>query len=197
MNEPNPNLDRTQQTADNIAANRIAADTARPLADREVPQQRYEAPADTANERTALFEAAVLNEFNSRWSEVQTGFVDEPRRAVQQADALVSDVINRIADSFGRERAQLEQQWDRGDNVSTEHLRVALQRYRWLFSRLLTICSAVAGYSARFPRRVADLTLRFSYIVRLFQQNDRRRPSCCRNEATHGGQGCCRSHHER
>jgi hypothetical protein len=139
MNEPNPNLDRTQQAADSIAANRVAADTARPLADREVPQQRYDAPADTANERTALFEAAVLNEFNSRWSEVQTGFVDEPRRAVQQADALVSDVINRIADSFGRERAQLEQQWDRGDNVSTEDLRVALQRYRSFFSRLLTL----------------------------------------------------------
>jgi len=135
MNEPNPNLDRTQQPADNIAANRGAADTSRPLADREVPQQRYDAPADTANERTALFETAVLNEFNSRWSEVQTSFVDEPRRAVQQADALVSDVINRIADSFGRERAQLEQQWDRGDNVSTEDLRVALQRYRSSFSR--------------------------------------------------------------
>jgi len=48
-------------------------------------------------------------------------------------------VINRIADSFGRERAQLEQQWDRGDNVSTEDLRVALQRYRSFFSRLLTL----------------------------------------------------------
>ena len=81
----------------------------------------------------------MLNDFNSRWSEIQTGFVDEPRRAVQQADALVSDVINRIADSFGRERTQLEQQWDRGGDVSTEDLRVALQRYRSFFSRLLTL----------------------------------------------------------
>jgi len=139
MTEPNPNPDRTQQTANDVAQNRAAADTVRPLADREVPQQRYDATADTANAGAALFETGVLNDFNSRWSEIQTGFVDEPRRAVQQADALVSDVINRIADSFGRERAQLEQQWDRGDNVSTEDLRVALQRYRSFFSRLLTL----------------------------------------------------------
>jgi hypothetical protein len=70
---------------------------------------------------------------------VQTSVVDEPRRAVEQADALVSDVIQRIGDSFGRERSQLEQQWDRGDNVSTEDLRQALQRYRSFFSRLLSV----------------------------------------------------------
>ena len=139
MSAPNPDPDRVQQNADTLAQNRAAADTARPLADREVAQQRYDAPADTTSESAALFETAVLNEFNSRWSEIQTGFVDEPRRAVQQADKLVSDVINRIADSFGRERGQLEQQWDRGDNVSTEDLRVALQRYRSFFSRLLTL----------------------------------------------------------
>jgi hypothetical protein len=140
MSAPNPNPDRVQPTADDIAQNRGATDVARPPADREVTQRRYDAqPADTTNERAALFETAVLSDFNSRWSEVQTGFVDEPRRAVQQADALVSDVINRIADSFSRERAQLEQQWDRGDDVSTEDLRVALQRYRSFFSRLLTI----------------------------------------------------------
>jgi hypothetical protein len=96
--------------------------------------------ADAAvSDRGALFEPAVLNEFNARWSEIQTGFVDEPRRAVQQADALVSDIIKRIADSFSGERAQLEQQWDRGGDVSTEELRQALQRYRSFFSRLLTL----------------------------------------------------------
>ena len=139
MSAPNPNPERVQRDADDISQNRAATDTARPPADREVTQHRYDGqPADTS-ERTALFETAVLNDFNSRWSEIQTGFVDEPRRAVQQADALVSDVIKRIADSFGRERTQLEQQWDRGDDVSTEDLRVALQRYRSFFSRLLTI----------------------------------------------------------
>lgn len=92
-----------------------------------------------AGDRAALFEPVLLQAFNNRWTEVQTSFVDEPRRAVQQADGLVSDVIQKIADTFGRERAQLEQQWDRGDDVSTEELRQALQRYRSFFSRLLTL----------------------------------------------------------
>jgi|ERR1044071_2617301 hypothetical protein len=114
------------------------------VADREVVRPRDDAqPADaspvTERDATALFEPHVLDQFKERWAEIQTGFVDEPRRAVQQADALVSDVIKRIADSFGRERADLERQWDRGDNVSTEDLRVALQRYRDFFSRLLTL----------------------------------------------------------
>jgi hypothetical protein len=127
-----PNLDRT---------NDRVVETQRPITDREVVRQRADAgPADTGDRNdAALFEPAALSQFNARWSEVQTGFVDEPRRAVQQADALVSDVIKRIADSFGNERASLEQQWDRGDDVSTEDLRQALQRYRSFFSRLLTV----------------------------------------------------------
>jgi len=64
MTEPNPNPDRTQQTANDVAQNRAAADTVRPLADREVPQQRYDATADTANAEAALFETGVLNDFN-------------------------------------------------------------------------------------------------------------------------------------
>jgi hypothetical protein len=112
------------------------------MGDREVPRLRLDPqPVDTAaeNDATVLFEPTALNQFKERWSEVQIGFVDEPRRAVQQADALVSDVIKRIADSFGSERGELERQWDRGDDVSTEDLRLALQRYRVFFSRLLTI----------------------------------------------------------
>ena len=111
----------------------------RQVTDREVTRAASAGLADTGSERAALFESDVLDNFNSRWTEVQTSFVDEPRRAVEQADALVSDVIQRIGDSFGRERSQLEQQWDRGDNVSTEDLRQALQRYRSFFSRLLSV----------------------------------------------------------
>jgi hypothetical protein len=92
-----------------------------------------------AGDRVALFESGVLSEFNTRWTDIQAGFVDEPRRAVQQADALVADVIQRITNTFSNERAQLEGQWDRGDNVSTEELRQSLQRYRSFFSRLLTL----------------------------------------------------------
>ena len=70
---------------------------------------------------------------------VQTAFVDEPRRAVEQADGLVAAAMKRLAEVFAEERSGLEKQWDRGDNVSTEDLRVALQRYRSFFHRLLAI----------------------------------------------------------
>jgi len=76
--------------------------------------------------------------FTSRWQEIQSGFVDEPRSAVEQADALVADLMQRLAASFSNERARLEGQWDRGDDVSTEDLRVALTRYRSFFDRLLS-----------------------------------------------------------
>jgi hypothetical protein len=75
--------------------------------------------------------------FLDRWQSVQAGFVDEPRSAVQDADALVAEVIQRIAEGFAQERDGLEKQWSGGENVDTEQLRIALQRYRSFFTRLL------------------------------------------------------------
>jgi len=65
--------------------------------------------------------------------------VDEPRQTVAEADKLVAVVMQRLAEGFANERSGLEKQWDRGDNVSTEDLRVALQRYRSFFDRLLKL----------------------------------------------------------
>lgn len=108
--------------------------------DREVRRTVSGTPADVAPaEQTALFDHSSLDEFNGRWSEIQTSFVDEPRKAVEQADGLVADVIGRIGDSFEKQRSQLEGQWDSGGDVSTEDLRQAFQRYRSFFSRLLGI----------------------------------------------------------
>ena len=78
-------------------------------------------------------------QFRSQWSKLQTGFVDEPRRTVEGADKLVAAMMQRLADGFANERSGLEKQWDSGDDVSTEDLRVALQRYRSFFDRLLTL----------------------------------------------------------
>ena len=86
-----------------------------------------------------LFSESELGDFRSQWSKLQTGFVDEPRRAVEDADKLVAAVMQRLAEGFANERSGLEKQWDRGDNVSTEDLRVALQRYRSFFDRLLKL----------------------------------------------------------
>jgi hypothetical protein len=75
--------------------------------------------------------------FRARWTDIQTGFVDAPRRAVEQADALVAELMQLLARSFADERGRLESQWDRGDDVPTDNLRDAFQRYRSFFERLL------------------------------------------------------------
>jgi len=88
---------------------------------------------------TPLFPSNELEDLRTRWKDIQTGFVDEPRKAVEQADGLVASAMKRLAEVFAKERSGLEQQWHRGDNVSTEDLRVALQRYRSFFDRLLSV----------------------------------------------------------
>ena len=90
-----------------------------------------------APETASLFSDTDIGDLRTRWNDVQAGFVDEPRRSVEQADQLVATVMQRLAEGFANERASLERQWDSGDNVSTEDLRVALQRYRAFFGRLL------------------------------------------------------------
>ena len=117
------------------------ADLKRNITDREVERARAAgAPADVSTARdTPLLAQDVVNQLRSQWTDIQAGFVDEPRRAVERADGLVADAIKRLAETFANERAQLEGQWDRGSDVSTEDLRQALQRYRSFFSRLLSV----------------------------------------------------------
>ena len=86
-----------------------------------------------------LFSNEAVQDFRSRWTALQTGFVDEPRRAVQEADELVAEVIKQLAETFSDERAKLERQWDQGDKVSTEDLRLVLRRYRSFFDRFLSV----------------------------------------------------------
>jgi hypothetical protein len=94
-------------------------------------------PATNAAAETPLLSNSELSDLRSQWSNIQAEFVDEPRRSVQQADQLVATAMQRLAEGFANERATLEKQWDSGDQVSTEELRVALQRYRAFFGRLL------------------------------------------------------------
>ena len=108
-----------------VIATRNAAATATAAA-----PARYEAP---------LFSPEDAKSFRSRWENLQVSFVDEPRRAVEQADTLVAEAIKRLAEIFADERQELEHQWDRGNDVSTEDLRLALQRYRSFFGRLLSV----------------------------------------------------------
>ena len=72
-----------------------------------------------------------------QWKDIQSDFVDGPRKAVQDADALVAEVMQRLAQTLTSEREQLESQWAGGDDVSTEDLRRCLRLYRAYFERLL------------------------------------------------------------
>jgi hypothetical protein len=105
-----------------------------------------ETRADAPRERTtedeevsALFADDSSRALWKRWDDIQAGFVDEPRQAVQDADSLVAETMQQLANTFARERGNLEQQWGRGDNVSTEDLRLAFRRYRSFFKRLLSV----------------------------------------------------------
>ena len=91
-----------------------------------------------ANPPAQLFPDDELHNFRARWDQVQTSFVDEPRKAVEQADNLVASVVKRIAEQFAAERQKLEGRWDKGDDVNTEDLRQALRSYRSFFDRLLS-----------------------------------------------------------
>jgi hypothetical protein len=93
----------------------------------------------TQESNLPLFALNDTQSFRTQWEKVQSGFVDEPRKAVEQADELVASTIKRLAEVFASERNKLEAEWDKTDNVSTEDLRIALRRYRSFFDRLLSV----------------------------------------------------------
>jgi hypothetical protein len=116
------------------------------LSTADLAEAGRERPAETRSFEGAeprkdgpLFPANDAEAMRGRWTDIQGAFVDEPRRAVEQADGLVAEAIKRLAEMFASERDRLEQQWDRGDDVDTEDLRQALQRYRSFFTRLLSV----------------------------------------------------------
>jgi hypothetical protein len=93
----------------------------------------------TGQGSVAVMESDEVEDLRERWIAIQSGFIDEPRRSVAEADRLVADVTDRIVRSFEDERARLEEVWESGQDITTEDLRVTLQRYRAFFDRLLTI----------------------------------------------------------
>ena len=91
------------------------------------------------DEGVALLSENELADLRDQWQSVQAGFVDEPRGALQEADRLVNNAMDQLTVMFSQERERLETTWHKGDEVSTEDLRVALQRYRAFFERLLSV----------------------------------------------------------
>ena len=109
-------------------------------ADQPAPARQAAAGSDlgTGDQPHAqLLEDHELQDILVQWKEIQAEFVDEPRKAVQDADALVAELMQRMAQMFASEREQLESRWSGGGDVSTEDLRHGLRRYRSFFERLL------------------------------------------------------------
>jgi hypothetical protein len=94
---------------------------------------------EAGESRAELLPGNEREEAEQRWRDIQARFVDEPRSSVEEANALVADLMDRLVSGFGAERSRLEAQWDRGEDVTTEDLRVVLQRYRSFFGRLLDV----------------------------------------------------------
>jgi len=138
-----------QLTTADLAGTRNANDLAQPdveagrgkpvRSERNADLQAEPRPGSAAADSTPLFPDDQLKDLQARWDDIQTGFVDEPRSAVEHADSLVASTMQQLAEAFAKERSKLEQQWDRGDNISTEDLRMAFQRYRSFFRRLLSL----------------------------------------------------------
>ena len=101
-------------------------------------QEEMHPGAEETDGHAPLLNPDEANHLRSRWQQIQGGFVDEPRTAVQQADELVASTIQRLAEVFAEERSRLENGWSRGEDVSTEDLRQALRRYRSFFERMTT-----------------------------------------------------------
>jgi len=102
------------------------------------PASKGEIPTPD-QERLPLFAGEQAQHLRTRWENLQVGFVDEPKRSVEEADRLVTEAINSLSDGFASQRRTLEQQWHREGDVSTEDLRLALRRYRSFFERLLSL----------------------------------------------------------
>jgi hypothetical protein len=85
----------------------------------------------------SLLDDGELQNLTMRWKDIQAEFVDEPTTAVREADALVAELMQRLATMFASERAELENRWAGGNQVSTEELRQGLRLYRSFFERLL------------------------------------------------------------
>ncbi len=90
-------------------------------------------------ETAHLLTGEEIDELKLRWDMIQIEFVDDPRPTVQQADALVAEVNQRIAQVLSGRRTDLQAHWVEDEDVTTEDLRMALQRYHSFFNRLLDL----------------------------------------------------------
>lgn len=133
----------TSEATASSPAGAIDADRGEGAASTDVTQAPQQTSTARQDDGAAGFEPLLRTDeaesFRSRWQAIQAEFVDEPRRAAEDADRLVAELMTRLAETFSEERSRLEAAWGQGDEGSTEDLRVAVQRYKSFFNRLLSV----------------------------------------------------------
>jgi len=121
-------------------AERVRESTSdRPMVTADAAKVPPQVTHGNGEQRNPLFSNDEERNFRERWQNVQTGFVDEPRQAVEHADELIAEILQHLAQRFSDQRSRLESEWEHSDKASTEELRLALRRYRSFFDRLLSI----------------------------------------------------------
>lgn len=125
------------QTRDREQTTRGSAEADRDAMSRDVPRDVRDREDVRDDGEEGFLPPERMEDLRQRWNDIQAGFVDDPRTAVEKAQGLVAKTVNELTDIFSNERASLESQWNRGQQADTEVLRVALTRYRVFFNRLL------------------------------------------------------------
>jgi hypothetical protein len=119
-----------------------AEGTPAPVAEPPAEAPAAAAPA-AAESPAAEAPASLLGSLNAaeirgRFLDIQAGFIDEPRQAVEEAGHFVDDLLRQVAETLQQQRGQLT---GATDEASTEDLRLALRAHRQFVDRLLGLVS--------------------------------------------------------
>jgi len=118
-----------------------AAPTATPVAAGERSEAASREPRVGGLTKATPPAADEIDRLSRRMERAVGGFVDDPRRAVREADAILDEATRRLAQILEERRNTLRDSW-RGDNgakTGTEELRVALTKYRDMTRHLLNV----------------------------------------------------------
>lgn len=107
--------------------------------DTDQTEQVGQAPA--AHTDAASLFSQDSDDVRRRWQEVQAGFVDDPRDAVERADSLLDEITTSFRSALEARSSDLQGRWKNTDKNDTEDLRTALRDYRATLEQLLNISS--------------------------------------------------------
>ncbi|MBS2967051.1 hypothetical protein KGA66_28720 [Actinocrinis puniceicyclus] len=79
----------------------------------------------------------TADDLRERWRGIQAEFIDDPGRAVEDADRLVTDAARAFTTQLEERRHTLTSAWQQDGNKETEQLRLTMRHYRALVDQIL------------------------------------------------------------